>query len=66
MIGSTDARGEEVTASPLHPSELIGQIYTQLGIPADARLPHPEGRDVRVMPESENRTAARSALATLV
>ena len=66
VIGSTDARGEEVTACPLHPSELIGQIYTQLGIPADAKLPHPEGRDVRVMPEAETRAAARSTLAAIV
>jgi hypothetical protein len=66
VVGSTDARGEEVASSPLHPSELIGQIYTQLGIPGDAKLPHPEGRDVRVMPDAETRAAARSTLAAIV
>lgn len=66
VVGSTDARGEEVASSPLHPSELIGQIYTQLGIPGDAKLPHPEGRDVRVVPDTETRAAARSTLAAIV
>ena len=53
VVGQTDARGEEVTENPVHPRELIGQIYRQLGIAADAPLPHPEGRDVRVMPPAE-------------
>lgn len=66
VLGQTDARGEEVTEKPVHPSELIGQIYAQLGIAADARLPHPEGRDVRVMPEAPRPTPSRSALSALV
>ncbi len=66
VLGRTDARGEEVTEKPVHPSELIGQIYTQLGIATDARLPHPEGRDVRVMPEVPLATRSDSALFALV
>lgn len=65
VIGQTDARGEEVTESPVHPSELIGQIYHQLGIAADAKLPHPEGRDVRVMPHPETAVPLPSALAAI-
>jgi uncharacterized protein (DUF1501 family) len=39
LIGKTDARGEEVVENPVHPSELIGQIYQQIGIAGD------EGRE---------------------
>ena len=52
VVGATDARGEEVADSPVHPSDLIGSIYELLGIPGEARLPHPEGADVRVIPTS--------------
>ena len=50
VLGATDARGEEVTQDPVHPSELIGKMYGLLGIDPEARLPHPEGLDVRAVP----------------
>lgn len=65
VLGRTDARGEEVTEHPIHPSELIGEIYRKLGIAADAKLPHPEGRDIRVMPDASASTSARNLLAAL-
>ena len=56
VIGKTDANGEEVVEKPVQPVELIGSMYGLLGIAPDAKLPHPEGSDVRVMP-----TAAEGA-----
>jgi hypothetical protein len=50
VLGASDARGEEVIERPVGPSELIASIYDQLGIAHDARLPHPEGLDVRAIP----------------
>jgi hypothetical protein len=50
VIGATDAHGEEVIARPTHPADLIGSMYELLGIAPDARLPHPEGADVRAIP----------------
>jgi hypothetical protein len=50
VVGATDARGEEVVERPTHPADFLETIYAQLGIDASARLPHPEGRDVRVLP----------------
>jgi len=50
LIGSSDARGEEVTDRPVHPCDLIASTYELLGIDPNARLPHPEGLDVRAMP----------------
>jgi hypothetical protein len=49
VIGSSDARGEEVKDRPVKPADLLASIYSQLGIPADAKLPHPTGQDVRVV-----------------
>ena len=51
VVGASDAHGEEVAERPVHPADLLETIYGQLGIPADARLPHPEGLDVRVLPD---------------
>lgn len=50
VVGATDARGEEVIERPVHPADLLETIYTRLGIDASARLPHPEGREARVLP----------------
>ena len=65
VLGKTDAKGEEVTEHPVHPSELIGKIYEHLGIAADAKLPHPEGRDVRVMPSPAEVAPANHVLAAI-
>jgi hypothetical protein len=50
VVGATDARGENAVERPLHPADLLETIYGQLGIAGDAKLPHPEGLDVRVLP----------------
>lgn len=50
VVGATDARGENVVERPVHPADLLDTIYGQLGISGDAKLPHPEGLDVRVLP----------------
>jgi hypothetical protein len=49
VIGSSDAHGEEVKDRPVKPADLLAGIYSQLGIPGDAKLPHPTGQDVRVV-----------------
>jgi hypothetical protein len=46
VVGSTDERGETVASRPTSPADLIGSIYHQLGIPADAELPLPDGSGV--------------------
>jgi len=50
VVGSSDARGEEVKERPVYPVDLLGSIYTQLGIPPTTRLPNPEGAPTFVMP----------------
>ena len=50
VVGASDATGEAVKERPVYPCDLIGSIYQLLGIDLDARLPNPQGLDVRVMP----------------
>ena len=50
IVGASDARGETVKDRPVYPADLIGSMYELLGIDPEARLPHPEGTDVRAIP----------------
>ena len=50
VVGASDRRGEEVAERPVHPSELIATMYEKLGIDPNAKLPHPQGLDIRVAP----------------
>jgi hypothetical protein len=50
VVGDSDARGEAVKNRPVHVSELIASMYEQLGIDTNALLPHPQGKQIRVMP----------------
>jgi len=57
VVGATDATGSEVRERPVSPTDLIGSVYELLGITADAKLPHPQGLDVRVMPTAAEAVA---------
>lgn len=50
LLGSTDARGEEVKDRPVYPADLIATVYELLGIDLNAKLPNSQGLDVRVAP----------------
>jgi hypothetical protein len=50
VVGSSNATGEEVQERPVYPVDLIGSMYELLGIDATAKLPHPQGRMVTVLP----------------
>lgn len=50
VVGASDAHGEDVAERPVHPVDLIASMYHLLGIDAEARLPHPQGDDVRAVP----------------
>ncbi len=54
VIGSSDARGEEVKDRPVYPADLIGSVYTQLGIDSDGKLPHPQGLAAQVTPTAKD------------
>ncbi len=50
VVGASDARGEEVKDRPVSPANVIGSIFSQLGLDLDARLPNPDGLDLRIAP----------------
>ena len=50
VVGASDARGEEVKERPVYPVDLIASMYELLGIDGNAKLPHPQGLDVHVLP----------------
>jgi hypothetical protein len=50
VVGSSDARGEDVKDRPVYPVDLIGGMYELLGIDPAAKLPHPQGLEARVIP----------------
>jgi hypothetical protein len=52
VVGASDGKGEEVKERPVHPVDLIAGIYELLGIDPAARLPHPMGQELHVMPSS--------------
>jgi uncharacterized protein (DUF1501 family) len=49
VVGASDARGEEVKDRPVAPAEVIGSVFEQLGFDLDAKLPNPDGLDIRLV-----------------
>ncbi|MBE3095934.1 MAG: DUF1501 domain-containing protein [Planctomycetes bacterium] len=59
VVGSSDAKAEEVKERPVYPVDLLGSIYHLAGIDASARLPHPMGFEAHVLPSASE--GAKSA-----
>jgi hypothetical protein len=52
VVGSSDAKAEEVKDRPVYPVDLLGSIYHLAGIDPNAKLPHPEGLEAHVLPSA--------------
>ncbi len=52
IVGSSDAKAEEVKERPVYPVDLLGSIYKLAGIDANTRLPHPMGLEAHVLPDA--------------
>ncbi len=50
LVGSTDARGENIRDRPVYPWDLAASIYKLLGIDPHGKLPHPQGCVAYVSP----------------
>ncbi len=50
VVGSSDAKGEEVKDRPVYPCDLLGSIYELVGIDPDGPLPNPMGQALTVTP----------------
>ncbi len=64
VVGATTETGEEVKERPIYPPDLIGSIYTLLGIDLNAKLPHPQGLDMQVTSASNDGKERRGGLLT--
>jgi|SRR3989339_1426460 len=49
VVGSSTEKGEEVKSRPVYPVDLLGSMYSLLGIDTSAKLPHPQGKDEIVL-----------------
>lgn len=59
IVGSSDARAEEVKDRPVYPVDLLGSIYALAGIDPTGPLPHPMGGGAHVLPDASE--GAKSA-----
>jgi Protein of unknown function (DUF1501) len=50
VVGSSDAKGEQVKDRPVYPADLIASMYELLGIDPEGKLPHPMGLATRITP----------------
>ena len=53
VVGTSDAKGEEVATRPVYPLDLIGSMYQLMGIDPDGPLPNPRGMEVSVLPTTK-------------
>jgi len=51
VVGKTDDKGAEVAERPISPGDVIGSIYSNLGIDPDATLTTPQADVVRIVPD---------------
>jgi hypothetical protein len=52
VVGTSDAKGEEVKDRPVYPCDVLGSIYELMGIDPDGKLPHPAGLELTVTPQA--------------
>ncbi|HBF33926.1 TPA: DUF1501 domain-containing protein [Candidatus Sumerlaeota bacterium] len=52
IVGESDARGEKVKERPVYPGDLLGSMYELMGLDPNAKLPHPQGQDIRLTDSS--------------
>lgn len=53
VVGASNENGTEVAERPVYPADLLGSMYSLLGINPDGPMPNPRGLDVKVMPALE-------------
>ncbi len=66
VVGSSDAKAEEVKDRPVYPVDLLGSIYQLAGIDAHARLPHPMGFEAHVLPDPSEKVKSAGLLTEIM
>ena len=66
IVGSSDAKAEEVKDRPVYPVDLLGSIYQLAGIDFNAKLPHPLGAEAHVLPQPEEKVKSAGLLTEIM
>jgi len=66
IVGSSDAKAEEVKDRPVYPVDLLGSIYQLAGIDVNAKLPHPLGVEAHVLPQPEEKVKSAGFLTEIM
>ena len=66
VVGSSDAKAENVKDRPVYPVDLLGSIYHLAGIDASARLPHPLGLEAHVLPAASKKVKSGGLLTEIM
>lgn len=66
VVGASGQRAMEVQDRPVYPWDLIGSMYAQLGIDPDGVIPHPQGRDVALLPKAGDGVEVGGRLVELI
>ena len=66
VVGSSDAKAEEVRDRPVYPVDLLGSIYQLAGIDASAKLPHPMGAEAYVLPRPDEKVKSAGLLTEIM
>jgi hypothetical protein len=66
VVGSSDAKAEDVKDRPVYPVDLLGSIYQLAGIDANAKLPHPLGVEAHILPQPEEKVKSAGLLTEIM
>ena len=66
VVGSSDAKAEEVKDRPVYPVDLLGSIYQLAGIDAHAKLVHPMGFEAHVLPDASEKVKSAGLLTEIM
>jgi hypothetical protein len=66
VVGSSDAKAQEVKDRPVYPVDLLGSIYKLSGIDANALLPHPMGTEAHVLPAASESAKSGGLLSEIM
>ena len=66
VVGSSDAKGEQVKDRPVYPVDLLGSIYQLAGIDPHAKLPHPLSAEAYVLPQASDGVKSAGLLSEIM
>ncbi len=66
VVGATDKTGENVVDRPVYPADLIGTVYTLMGIDPYGTLPHPQYEQLPILPSLGKKNQSNGLLNELI